>query len=123
MTVARQYPHGEKRLLLVEDDEMLGQVIEEALELQDYRVTRCTSINEALTAIQQSKPDLALLDINIHEGNVFPVADSSARLDVPFLFATAAHAHTIPSLHANHPLISKPFLLGDLSIALKKLTS
>lgn len=51
------------RLLLVDDDAALGESIRTALEPAGYAVEVCTDGREALARLEQSPPDLLLLDI------------------------------------------------------------
>ncbi len=109
------------RLLLVEDDLLLGEIVGELLEAQNYDVTRCITVRAALASIHEEPPQLAVLDINIQDEAVFPVADALADAGIPFLFASAAHGFSIPDRHSQRDLIQKPFLLGDLLLQLKRL--
>lgn len=53
------------RLLVVEDDETIGEVLESRLRLQDHQVVRSTSGREALRAVSASDFDLILLDLGL----------------------------------------------------------
>ena len=50
-------------LLIVEDDINVGNMLQEALELEGYRVMRAYSGTEALMVLEKSKPDMVLLDL------------------------------------------------------------
>ncbi len=50
-------------LLIVEDDISIGNMVQEALELEGYHVARAYSGTEALMLLEKSKPNLALLDL------------------------------------------------------------
>lgn len=52
-----------KKILLVEDDEFLGKVINRKLEKEDYIVIRATDGEEGITKAEEENPDLILLDI------------------------------------------------------------
>jgi len=114
--------HGEHpRLMLVEDDPLLGQMVEELLESQDYRVDRAVTVEGAMTAMRLAHFDLAVLDINLQDEPVFPVADRLAESGIPFIFVSGAHAHTLPRRHAGRPLLRKPFSLQELVVRLETL--
>ena len=50
-------------VLIVEDDINIGNMIQEALELEGYRITRAYSGTEALMILERTKPDMVLLDL------------------------------------------------------------
>ena len=52
-----------KRILVVDDDVPIGDLLQEALTQAGYAVTRAYSGTEALLALQTARPDLVLLDL------------------------------------------------------------
>ncbi len=52
--------------------------------------------------------DAAILDVNIQNEWVFPVAHALAAAGVPFLFLTAYALDSIPAEHRNRPFCRKP---------------
>ena len=52
------------RVLLLEDDVALSDLLNEHLEDKGYNVTLCTNGQDALEALIDQKYDIALLDIN-----------------------------------------------------------
>ncbi|WP_026492080.1 MULTISPECIES: response regulator transcription factor [unclassified Butyrivibrio] len=52
-------------ILVVEDDVNIGNMLQEALEIENYEVTRAYSGTEALMILENRKPDLMLLDLMI----------------------------------------------------------
>ena len=80
-----------KRILIVDDDAHIGDMLEETLTREGYAVTRAYSGTEALLQWKQARPDLVLLDLMLPglsgeevlsklEG--VPVIVVSAKLDV-----------------------------------------
>ena len=80
-----------KRILIVDDDAHIGNMLEETLVREGYAVTRAYSGTEALLQWKQARPDLVLLDLMLPglsgeevlsklEG--VPVIVVSAKLDV-----------------------------------------
>lgn len=57
------------RVLLVEDDSVLGEMYEIRLKAQDYEVLRAINGKQALEEIASFKPDIILLDIMMPEMN------------------------------------------------------
>lgn len=80
-----------KKILIIDDDIYVGNVLEEALTKEGYCVSRAYSGTEALLALPQSKPDLVLLDLMLPGLNGeevlpqiegIPVIVVSAKVDV-----------------------------------------
>ncbi|MCR5558609.1 MAG: response regulator transcription factor [Butyrivibrio sp.] len=51
------------RIMIVEDDVNIGNMLQEALELESYSVTRAYSGTEALMLLEKGRPNLILLDL------------------------------------------------------------
>lgn len=64
-----------KKILLVEDDEVLASVYRARLELEDFDVREVHNGEEALTATLEYKPDLILLDAMMPKISGFDVLD------------------------------------------------
>lgn len=52
-----------KTILIIEDDTHIGNMLEEALSKENYRVSRAYSGTEALLVLSGIRPDLILLDL------------------------------------------------------------
>lgn len=52
-----------KRILIVDDDIHIGNVLEETLSKEGYQIFRAYSGTEALFVLSKTKPDLVLLDL------------------------------------------------------------
>lgn len=52
-----------KNILIIDDDIHIGNVLQEILIKENYRISRAYSGTEALLVLAQSKPDLILLDL------------------------------------------------------------
>lgn len=51
-----------KQILIIDDDIHIGNMLEETLSKEGYKISRAYSGTEALLFLSQSKPDLILLD-------------------------------------------------------------
>ena len=78
-------------LLLVEDQLDLAALMEQALEDGGGRVTHAYSVFDALGLLDTQRFDGAVLDVELRDGVVFPVADRLAELGIPYLFTTHAY--------------------------------
>ncbi len=72
-----------KRILVAEDHEPSRELVREILEGHGYRVTEARDGREALQRIQESAPDLVLMDIQLPLLNGFAVL-SQLRQDPRF---------------------------------------
>lgn len=52
-----------EKILIIDDDQHIGNVLEEILTQEGYKVSRAYSGTEAMMVLSQSKPDLVLLDL------------------------------------------------------------
>ena len=52
-----------KHILVIDDDQHIGDLLQEALTKQGYRVSRAYSGTEALLLVGAARPDLVLLDL------------------------------------------------------------
>lgn len=80
-----------KRILIIDDDIHIGNMIEEVLSKENYLVSRAYSGTEAILFLSQQKPDLILLDLMLpglsgeevlEKIDNVPVIVVSAKLDV-----------------------------------------
>ena len=78
------------KLLLVEDDATLIRMVQDFLTSDGFQVCAVTGHTAAQAAMDREKPDLALVDISLAEGNGFGVfADAKSR-EIPVIFLTAS---------------------------------
>ena len=61
-------------VLVIDDDEDLGQVIEEVLAAEGYEVRRATSMRDGLLAVDEREPRLVLLDWCLPDGDLEDLA-------------------------------------------------
>lgn len=78
------------RLLLAEDDATLIRMLTAFLSGEGFQVTAVTGQHEAISAMEQRMPDLALVDISLAEGNGFAVCARARELGIPVIFLTAS---------------------------------
>ena len=104
-----------RRVLVVEDDYLLAQdLLEELLRCGAQVMGPVASVAEALALLQSSPPPyMAILDIKLGDGLVYPVADALRARGVPFIFATAYDRCDIPRAFADVTVAQKPMVLTD----------
>lgn len=102
--------HG-RSLLVVEDEYFIAADLAGSLEDIGIEVIGPVgSVEEALELVESAgaRLDAAVLDINLRNERVYPVADALAARGVPFVFTTGYDADAIPSAYATAPRCQKP---------------
>jgi len=79
-----------EKLLLVEDDPTLIRMLTAFLRGEQFEVISVTGQNAAAAAMEKNRPDLALVDISLAEGNGFGVCAHAKALGIPVIFLTAS---------------------------------
>lgn len=112
------------RILYVEDDETLGFVTRDNLELKGYQIIHCKSGNEALDFIQNEPFDLCILDVMLPGVDGFTIAKIIRERDqnVPILFLTAKSLKE-DKIHGlrigGDDYIVKPFSIEELILKIE----
>lgn len=101
-------------LLLVEDQLDLAALMEQAFEDAGDQVTHAYSVFDALGLLDTQRFDGAVLDVELRDGVVFPVADRLAELGIPYLFVSAVYNQLVPQRHRRAAFVAKPFHIDQL---------
>ena len=110
-----------RRALVVEDEVLVGMLIEEMLRELGYEIAGLsTRLDHALGLARTVAFDVALLDINLDGRQSFPVADAVRARGLPFLFATGYGSRMVPECYREAPILQKPFSLEELKAALQR---
>ncbi|WP_158625455.1 response regulator, partial [Asaia sp. W19] len=102
-------------VLLVEDQLLIAMETEQALGAYGVRNIRTvSSVYEALQAIRERAPDVALLDFNLGKESSHEVATLLRKKRIPFLFATGYADRTmIPREFQDVPVLRKPYSIKN----------
>ncbi len=108
-----------KKILIVEDESLVGHHLKLILTSAGYKVTGISeSVNEALTSIDEQKPDLVLLDIHLKGvQNGIDLARKLTERNMAFVYLTANFQGTLlEEAKSTMPFgfIVKPFREDDL---------
>ena len=79
-----------EKLLLVEDDPTLIRMLTSFLTTENFQITSVTGQKAAVASMETDRPDLALVDISLAEGNGFAVCDYAKQMNIPVIFLTAS---------------------------------
>lgn len=66
---------GLRKILIVEDDKVLNKTLAYNLTADGYEVTSAYSFQDAVERLKKSEFDIALLDINLPDGNGLHLCD------------------------------------------------
>ena len=121
---ASQHPAGRAtrlRVLLVEDEMMVSLLLEDMLgELDREVVGPVARLDKTLEMAQRQALDVALLDVNLHGQEIYPVAEALAAREIPFFFSTGYGGGTLRAPYRDHPTLQKPFRQDDLRELLQR---
>lgn len=106
-------------MLVVEDEILVAMSVEDMLADLGCEVTvSAGNVDEAIDKARAGGFECALLDVNLHGKEVFPVAEILSEQGIPFAFASGYGRSGLPEAFRTRPVVSKPFQLEELSTAL-----
>lgn len=113
-----------KKILIIDDDIHIGNLLEETLSKEGYEVSRAYSGTESLLVLSQSKPDLVLLDLMLPGLNGEDVLPKIKGIPVIIVSAKVDIDNKVDLLLGGAvDYVTKPFhikeLLARISIHLK----
>lgn len=112
------------RVLVVEDDMLIAVAIEEVLQALNCQVVGPVALLEkALKLAQGETFDVAILDVTIRGGKVYPVAELLLARGIPFVFASGYGDWALPEALRDQPRVMKPFTVTKLEEQIKLLCS
>lgn len=107
------------RLLVVEDDPVLAMMWQEIFtHVGAVIFGPCASAAHALETLRTETLELALLDVQIRDGDSFPVARALRELHIPFLFHSSTDQADLPREFSTAHYLRKPASARDLFAAL-----
>jgi DNA-binding response OmpR family regulator len=102
------------RVLIVEDDPLIAMDLEAIAVEAGAAATVCSSVREALERLEAGEFELALLDVDVADGQTFGVARRLRQRQVPLCFVSAVRRVDIPADIADAPLVPKPYVVAEL---------
>jgi two-component sensor histidine kinase/DNA-binding response OmpR family regulator len=120
-TVQTLPANGDSRLLLVEDELVVGLFMQDLLKTIGYRPTEpIARLSEAIHAATKERFEGAILDMNLNGEIVYPLAELLTQQRVPFLFVTGYGQHSLDPRFTRVPVLQKPVVQDELAGALSR---
>jgi len=117
-------PQTEARLLVVEDDPNILELLSASLKFAGFDVSTATSGSSAVSAAKDRRPDLVVLDVMLPDLDGFEVIrlmrEGGTRTPVVFLTARDATDDKIRGLTlGGDDYVTKPFSLEELTARIR----
>lgn len=115
-----------KRIILLEDDPGVRDVIELILELEGYQVASFETVEKLMSRPIQESPDLFILDVMLPDGNGIEVCRELKAIgdQVPILMMSAhAMERDISTSCSAEAFIAKPFDINNLINTITRLVN
>jgi two-component system response regulator GlrR len=113
------------KILVVDDDSNLLEIIKMRLESSDYEVTTVLEEEDALKAVKEQAFDLSIIDLQLKERDGISVMEDVHKItpDIPVIILTAYGSVEIAEeamQKGAYSYMTKPFDSGELLFQIKK---
>ena len=106
-------------IFLVEDETLIRMMIAGMVEELGHQVVaEAGDIDQAIAIAQLNEIDFAILDINVAQRQIDPVASILTDRGIPFIFASGYGRLGVPDAFRKSLVLQKPFLLQSLAGAI-----
>jgi DNA-binding response OmpR family regulator len=103
------------RILVLEDEHFIASLWAEELEARGAEVVGPVGDLSAGLALAAREPlDAAILDVLVHGGAAYPVAEILSERGIPVVFATGLATELLPTNWRGTKIFEKPFEIDDL---------
>jgi CheY-like chemotaxis protein len=107
-------------VFVVEDETLIRMMLVDMVEELGHRVVaEAGSIKDAQTLAEAALFDIAILDVNVGDGRIDPVAGILDGRNLPFLFATGYASSNLPANFSDRQHLQKPYSLDKLRQAIE----
>lgn len=118
--------HAAGTVLLVEDDQSLGQLLAEELEMDGYSMIRAGTVGEACRQLRAQRPSLIVSDLRLPDGDGMEVLafQQAEHPGIPFIVITAFGTvdQAVEALKAGaDDFLTKPLSTDHLRLKIKRL--
>ncbi len=117
---------GKKKILVVEDDTNLGNLLRDSLEIKNYEVVLKRNGEEGFNEFKANKYDMVLLDVMMPKKDGFTLGKEIRRMNsgMPIIFLTAKNLKedTIEGLKLGaDDYMTKPFSMEELTLRMENI--
>lgn len=100
-----------RRVLVAEDNRVIAEDLRAELDAAGVEVLGPVADLQRSIELLAGQPglDAAILDIRLGGELAYPLADALSARGIPFIFATAWEARSIPAAYAGVPRCEKPY--------------
>lgn len=110
------------RILIIEDEFLVADYLEQIVrEMGHEDVFVAYDLATGMKLLDAISPDFAILDVNVGEALVFPLAAELLHRKIPFVFSTAKPENSFPDEWRRHPIVPKPVETKRLVAAMSAL--
>ena len=110
------------RVLVVEDELLIALEIEGVVEALDCKIVGPTGkLETALQLASEEQFDIAILDVTIRGGKIYPVAERLLARGIPFALASGYGNWALPETLREQPRLLKPFTTAELEEQIRSL--
>lgn len=110
-----------KRVLVVEDDPIVAMVVEDTLRDMGLEVLVDLSLVDALSEIETSEFDAALIDVGLRGESAYPVMVALQERRVPFAVMSGGDLTALAAEFPQVRMMSKPLDMKSLQKAMRDL--
>lgn len=105
----------------MEDEPLIAMMLTDMLEELGFTIAASFAhVAPALEYLAENGVDIALLDVNLGNEKIDPIADLLAERGCPFVFTTGYGRAGIPASHAGRAVLQKPFQISSLETTLRE---
>jgi DNA-binding response OmpR family regulator len=114
------------KVLFVEDEAALAEIVKESLEVKGFDVQHATTVSKAMLLYQQEQPNIIVADVMLPDGNGFDWATNIRKTDTttPIIFLTSLSqtADVVKGFElGGNDYLKKPFSIAELIVRIKSL--
>jgi DNA-binding NtrC family response regulator len=106
------------KILIVDDDKDIGDILVEILSLQGYDTKWTESAKEAKEWLSKNKPDVALIDLILKEESgetvIEEILNKYNKDDMPKIIIITAAQSKAKKIATTYRVLSKPFSVDQL---------
>jgi DNA-binding response OmpR family regulator len=103
------------RILILEDEHLIASLCSDELKGRGAEIVGPVGdVSEGLSLARREPLDAAILEVLVHGGPAYPVAELLLKRGVPIVFTTGLTAELLPPHWRGTKIFEKPFDVDDL---------